>query len=315
MSKAESQTPPPKNLPDPVIYGPDFPRIRMVTRGGRQQFESPTNQNLFLDADWDFDRRGTFTMGRFLRQSDACRECHAKRWCPLLIDGVFGDDSDGPTVVTGADLKSPPDWEACPTFGYLRGYVEWDAQRLFFEHYCKEKVKSADLLARSLAQLAEESQGVVLSDHERVVTDALLPFPALIPEVWLNVIGRDRTVEDEAHLEHNPHRVDFVMFANGRKCVVEVDGPGGHYGRYDKVLDTYIADEELYTKNLRVERSLRRQGWSIYRFSNWEIKQAVENGTFRQLIGHLPDSSRFAVPSMDLLRQEVVGASDDDIPF
>ena len=45
------------------------------------------------------------------------------------------------------------------------------------------------------------------------------------------------------------------------------------------------------------------------------MKQAVENVTFRQLIAHLPDFSRFVVPSVTLLRQELVGADDDDIPF
>ena len=34
--------------------------------------------------------------------------------------------------------------------------------------------------------------------------------------------------------------------------------------------------EERCTSNLRIDRTLRREGWYVYRFSNLEIERALE---------------------------------------
>ena len=47
----------------------------------------------------------------------------------------------------------------------------------------------------------------------------------------------------------------------------------------------YNVSEERYTRNLRIERSLRRQGWQIHRFSNYEINNA-EPDDFKKLVGN-----------------------------
>jgi hypothetical protein len=108
-------------------------------------------------------------------------------------------------------------------------------------------------------------------------------FPALIPEVWLNYVGYDKTVEDEVHLRENPQRVDFVLFAEGSKAVIEVDGPS-HYADFDEGSRTWTINERLYAKNLAIERSLRRQRWEIYRFANLEVDEAVTNDEFVLLV-------------------------------
>jgi hypothetical protein len=253
----------------------------MVTREGQQRFESRTNQNLFLSAS-DFDEHGTYSMGRFLLGNEACRVCHRESWCPLLFADV---DASG-WKVWGTVSKESPQWDACPGWGCLRDLLEWRTQRLFFDAYCALYGDLVQGFDEAVREHVEEG-GEGLRSAESVALKTRLSFPALIPEVWLNVIGRNRTREDEEHLEENPQRVDFVMLAEGRKCVIEIDGPS-HYAQYDKTLDMYVADERQYTKNLRIERSLRRQEWEIFRFSNLEVESAVNEDRFLELILDLP---------------------------
>ena len=117
--------------------------------------------------------------------------------------------------------------------------------------------------------------------------ELMFGFPAAIPEVWLNAIGADRTIEDEAHLAENPQRVDFVILGDGRKAVVEIDGPS-HYADYNEETSTYTVSQDRYAKNLAVERSLRRQGWEIHRFANVEVERAADVEQFTHLVDDLP---------------------------
>jgi hypothetical protein len=94
---------------------------------------------------------------------------------------------------------------------------------------------------------------------DEAITSILLSFPALIPEVWLAAVGYDKTMEDQEYLAEHPQRVDFVLFGQGRKAVIEIDGLN-HYSEWNAALGKCIASEEVYTRNLRIERSLRRQG-------------------------------------------------------
>jgi len=146
----------------------------------------------------------------------------------------------------------------------------------------------------------------------RTLTDLVFSFPALVPEVWLNAVGPDRTVEDEKHLGENPQRVDFVMLANGKKCVIEIDGPSGHYADYDEITHTYSVNESLYAKNLKIERSLRRQGWEIHRFANVEVN-GVGNDEFTALVGYLPGSRANAWFPVPTVSAESVKAAMGDV--
>ena len=113
--------------------------------------------------------------------------------------------------------------------------------------------------------------------------DLVFDFPALIPETWLNYVGPDKTEADERHLAENPSRVDFVVFVEGRKYVIEIDGPS-HYADFDEQERTYTVSEERYAKNLAIERSLRRQGWEINRFANVEVMRASGDDFVRLLV-------------------------------
>lgn len=112
-----------------------------------------------------------------------------------------------------------------------------------------------------------------------------LRYPALIPQVWLNFIW-DRSLgafdPEREYLDENPSRVDFIMLADGAKHVIEIDDPG-HYATFKD--GKYTVNEEQYTKNLRIERRLRWDGWVVHRFSRWEILNAFNIDYFLAILG------------------------------
>jgi hypothetical protein len=107
----------------------------------------------------------------------------------------------------------------------------------------------------------------------RWLRTSLYHFPALIPQVWLRHIyepslGPTDPLRDEAY-----SRVDFVVLWNGKKVVIEIDGPE-HYASWDKTNREWKVSEQIYTRNLVRERQLRKNGWEFVRLSNQEIQEA-----------------------------------------
>jgi hypothetical protein len=284
----------PSNYPIPIVYGPDFPKFKMLMRGGRQVFESRTNQNLFLKDDeyfGDFDGSGTFTMAALLKRAPW-------RDVPQLF---FVEIEESESTFDWLFFADEPNWESCSMCSDLLGYCDTEPQRLFLRAWWRTQyairlgeayrrwvdwlARSAEARQRRLADPVAALGGPAA--FVEAVAARVLDFPALIPEVWLNYVGPERTLADEEHLRENPQRVDFVMLAEGRKCVVEIDGPS-HYATFDEgPPGRYEVSEERYAKNLKVERSLRRQGWEIHRFANVEIRGASDDD-FVALVEHLP---------------------------
>jgi hypothetical protein len=272
---------PPKALPDPLICGPEFPKLRLVMRGGRQVTESKSNDNVRMGKAM-FDSSGTVSMARVGRSLHACDVAHAEceGWCPLVaawqdMPDDEGDWYDGWAVNTGGEIKFP----SCPAIERLASHCQTAPQRRFFDLWCRYFTRPAEApLTR-----ADEEWGPHAAERARAMR---LDFPALIPEVWLNYLGPNKSADDELHLEENPSRVDFVMVAAGKKCVIEIDGKS-HYADYHRDASRWVPDERRYTRNLKIERSLRRQGWEIYRFSDLEVS-AVAPEKFLDLVFDLP---------------------------
>jgi hypothetical protein len=301
-------TDPPSGFPFPIVYGPDFPDFKMLMRGGKQTFESRTNQNLFLDENpfmEDFDASGTFTMATLLAY-----RCTWQERAALLFVPLFGEDE---STFDWFDFYDEPDWEACPACNDLLNYCGSKASRSFLISWWRTQYARG--LGRAWQQWTDwvgrvaKSKGGSIDDYVvchggpqqfvQTLIDLVFSFPALIPEVWLNYVGPERTVEDEKHLRENPQRVDFVLLANGKKCVIEIDGPS-HYADYDEGARTYSVNERLYAKNLKIERSLRRQGWEIHRFANVEVRD-VPDEEFIALVSYLPGyraNTFFGVPTL-----------------
>lgn len=102
-------------------------------------------------------------------------------------------------------------------------------------------------------------------------------FPALIPQVWVNWLHYDSSDRARSMLmKRQPFRVDFAVFTEDRRLILEVDG-SSHFGApapIDERGTVHLdADMASYTEHLRKDRWLRRQGWEVFRFSNKEIEE------------------------------------------
>lgn len=284
----EGKTAPPPDLPDPLICGPTFPDLRLVMRHGKQHVESRSNENV-ATAPHLIDSTGTLRMSAVVNSMHlCCADTHARcdGWCPLVARPEWIDEDpeiepyEGWAVYTSGDLF----WDMCPAIQRLRGFCQTEPQRRFFDLWCST-------FAQPLYGDSYKGEGDWDSSVAYRARGLRLAFPALIPEVWLNYLGPDKTADDELHLSENPSRVDFVMVADGKKVVIEIDGKS-HYADYHRDTNRWIPDERRYTRNLKIERSLRRQGWEIFRFSDWEV-QTCPDDHFEGLVRDLPDGIPF----------------------
>jgi very-short-patch-repair endonuclease len=286
----------PDNLPQPLIYGPDKPTLGFLTVDGVQRVESRTNSNLFLAPD-DFTEDGTLTFGRLLTlqqnagcacadfSGDVCSFATAE-----VEEGVVKSLTlPGTGLQCGAYLRLG---EFCRQSRAQRSFLKWwqvlgGYNRLTAQHALR------NLIAKDSLQVHEANY---------LLHAFFLDFPALVPEVWLNYLDRNvRTEADSEHLQQNPGRVDFVMLADSRKRVIEIDGPS-HYADFDEAQRLYTVSEQRYTKNLWVERSLRRSGWEIHRFSNWEVLRCDDPDFVEKRVKDM-------LQDMPVARQRVVSTS------
>jgi hypothetical protein len=232
-------------------------------------------------------------MARLLRHLGSWQDC-----LPLFFD-EFWLTEDG-ELIDWTVWATTPGWDKCRPLQDLAGYCRSRSQRGFFWRYLSsqyragleqayEEWSTASQHQASMKGREWRSPALEFGDEDFTwrLTDLVFDFPAAIPEVWLNYVGYDKTTEDEAHLAENPQRVDFVILADGRRCVVEIDGPS-HYADYDEETRSYTVNEDRYAKNLAIERSLRRHGWEIHRFANVEVDRVTDDGDFVRLAEHLP---------------------------
>ncbi|HEY4481910.1 MAG TPA: hypothetical protein VI489_03570 [Candidatus Brocadiaceae bacterium] len=110
-------------------------------------------------------------------------------------------------------------------------------------------------------------------------------LPALIPQVWLNWIHYDsKDARRAERIKEEPFRVDFVMFTENRKLIIEIDGTSHFSEMLDLDEDTgkvkYQPSMKRYTEHLKKDRWLRGQGWEVWRFSDFEVVTAEKGGSF-----------------------------------
>lgn len=109
------------------------------------------------------------------------------------------------------------------------------------------------------------------SEPERVLMRAYstrygidLGTPALLPQVWLHYDPFMRSSRSRP-IPVKRQRMDFLILAPGRRCVVlEVDGKQ-HYAHGDR------ANPAAYADMVRQDRRLRLAGYEVYRFGGAEF--------------------------------------------
>lgn len=123
-----------------------------------------------------------------------------------------------------------------------------------------------------LNQYAEETR-----DRDIDTRWHLCHWPALIPQVWVNIIHYAPTDKERAdRAQQEPQRVDFVSFSFNKKIIIEIDGES-HFTEIlnldDRGMLLYEPSMEKYSLHLKKDRWLRKQGWEVWRFSTKEVKE------------------------------------------
>lgn len=322
-------------LPPTLIYGSEMPDIRFRSRGGQHVFFCRRNRNLHL-ADDDL-LHGTYQAGTLL--SELCREfCLPKRKhthapCPAFVGSykVGRDENEG---LASVELRKVADLAQCAGVAKLLDMTETPEERFLLSSYLDNQMYREAEWRRSLVALWNKhwthvTDGWDTKSRRGKFDQALwwtLRFPALIPQVWLNWL-HSASEEDLKILDEYPSRVDFVAFWNGERHLIEVDGPS-HYASYDERVRRYEVDERAYARNLKIARSLQRDGWNLTRIARIEIRDVleIEDPLFEvfPMLGLLPfhDAQRLERESAtDLGLDELdeaeaaVEAAFGDIPF
>ena len=108
--------------------------------------------------------------------------------------------------------------------------------------------------------------------------------PILLPQAWIqwhSKTKRDLRSQGSSYAT-DLYRVDFVAFWNDRRFAILVDDIS-HYAQ--KKGNCWHADQELYSKRLKEDRKLYREGWQVFRVSNWEMREGEE--TILEMLGDL----------------------------
>jgi hypothetical protein len=271
-----------KLYPPTIIYDTKPPDIRLRYDKGEQIYFCRRNRNLYL-TDRDLPN-GTYEAGGLL--GALCREfCFPRREsrtqpCPGFIKKHMVWSSDESL----ADVTDKLELERCLGVRALLDICQTDEERHFLLTYLNlrayDEYRWRDELIRDWNRASDQVEEDFFCDKRDKLDRALwatMRFPALIPQVWLNYL----TAASEKHiraLDENPSRVDFVAFYNNQRHIIEIDGPS-HYSDYRKTTGTYTPNERAYARNLRVERSLRREDWVLTRIARIEVRDAMAAAT------------------------------------
>lgn len=95
--------------------------------------------------------------------------------------------------------------------------------------------------------------------------------PMLIPQAWIqwHSLSKRSLRASKRPLADELYRVDFVVFWKNQRYAILIDDIG-HYAV--KQGQTWIANEEIYSRRLKEDRKLQVEGWRIFRMSNWEVR-------------------------------------------
>lgn len=95
--------------------------------------------------------------------------------------------------------------------------------------------------------------------------------PVLVPQAWIQWHSKTKADlrSQQSSYADDLYRVDFVAFWQNRRFAILVDDIG-HYA--EQQAGKWIANETLYSKRLKEDRKLRKEGWQVFRVSNWEMR-------------------------------------------
>jgi hypothetical protein len=281
------------------------PPPRLVVK--RQGTYSETNYNLLLDTDPERGFRPTdFELGQLVgalggplprgsgrlleegRFSPLCDRCRKERSSPCHLfvkpwPGGWTREVPFPDGVRSLMQRQPG---RCLILAELAGMTETRWERRFYELYLAFAFQQARRHASEALQtaMADPSSAALPTDvgseewaqslwRQLVAT---LTVPALLPQTVLNFVRTADLPSDHPDLhffEGNVGRVDFAFVLKGKRHIVEIDEA------------IHRATERSYARNLRIDRTLRDQGWQVHRFTSLEVREAKDFEEFAWKLG------------------------------
>lgn len=295
-------------MPNHIIFGARVPRIEITIEGTREYMYSMNNYNLYRE-ECDLDDKGTFTIGCLFKVARNCPFC--LRWTNITVPvcettcepcSILAEKyeelraRDGSIPSNGSRLRrihlhKEPHLYECEVLSALLGCTTTPAERKFAESYYRLAISWMDFpedVTFCFGDLRKTYGDFLWSWHEnlnrlspqakepkeviRAIIESLAA-PALIPKVWFNcTYAPSQQAESETK---GPNCVDFLFIFENKVHVVEIDGPS-HYARPDSG-GKWIADEETYTANLKLQRYLCVRGYEVHRLTEWEVLNATES--------------------------------------
>lgn len=301
--------------PYPIIFGkidPEnwYPSIQLRQYQGEQVAYSSNNYNLFLDEGDFVD--DTFTVSKFLLmhyQDDimmpasiiSCKECSSDSKVPCLLlmnppakyNNASGKDASYEERLKSRIVNEKQIDEAiisCSKIKWLTGLTETKYEMHFLMNYLRwalscvlyYRVFSSNPAFKLIDEAIRDfSEATKLGAKEVgdegwnfwIRTQFLhqLKIPMLIPQVLINHVSTQRLPPehpDKLFFKENISRADFAMLNRRKKHIIEIDGL------------SHFKDEAAYVRNLLIDRSLKRNGWTVHRFGNLEIKEEASNIDF-----------------------------------
>ena len=292
-----------------LMWGWIDPRKRLAPRlvVKRQGVYSETNYNLLLDTDpqqeskpKDFGLGQLVTAlgstlpygpGRLLEDGclsplcDRCRE-EASSPCRLFVKPwPHGWNREVP-FPSGLRALMQKEAGECLILAKLAAMTETQWERRFYELYFasgfqRAQGRAGEVLEKAVADPSSAGLPTEVGSekwaqsvwHDLVAT---LTIPALLPQAVLNFAHTADLPSDRQDLhffEGNVGRVDFVFVHKGERHLVEIDGP------------TRDAAKKVHADSLRVDRTLRHQGWHVHHFSHLEVTEAKDFEGFAWELG------------------------------
>lgn len=161
-----------------------------------------------------------------------------------------------------------------------------------------------DLLSILQNMNQTESEKKFFTEYCKTYEMNTIEVPVLIPQAWIqwhSLPKKDLRSQSSTYVD-DLYRVDFVVFWNHKRFAILIDDIG-HYAM--KAGQSWMADQERYSKRLKEDRKLRKEGWNVFRASNWEIRH---DESIKEILDDLQDFIGFDIPKPKSLPLE-------DMPF
>lgn len=330
------------NMSNPIVFGKEFPKLRLRFEYGSQFVYSTTNFNLYIDLrklndngtypiaalfdrDYSASEEGSGGEPTFVRNEGLAPphcEIDELKPCPMLLEDWaqrdYKDDSGRPRFkLNSATLRDRPQLHSCKLISALIDCLDAPAERRFAEVYYAWLISGWNYdynidkhqinLRKGYGKITKQWHEQQLHLHAGPRSPAGLCrtiLESLESPALIPQVWLNYTYEEKEVLGGAPSRVDFLFIRQNKLHVVEIDGPS-HYATYDESTRKYTVDEQRYTDNLRVERALQKQGIEIHRFSNWEILNTTESELIRlirDVLGVRPSRPIESYPSSAFIK-------------